>query len=133
MISQDTKDQIDKVGKQHARAMYPGGDRLNHGRIAFAEGYSEGAYEYAEKLEEKDKAYNELGVKFDKEIERWQERDADELEKLLALQTELAQLKEIAETMAKALEAQPNMYDSAIFAKRVALTGYAEWCKQNLK
>lgn len=44
---------------------------------------------YAEKVEEKDKAYNELGVKFDKEVERWQERDADELEKRRMVEADL--------------------------------------------
>jgi septation ring formation regulator EzrA len=38
--------------------------------------------------------YNDLGVKFDKETERWQERDSDELDKRKDLESQISLLRE---------------------------------------
>lgn len=50
------------------------------------------------------KSYNDLGVKFDKELERWQERDADELNKRKILEAELTKAR-------KDLGIATNSYD----------------------
>lgn len=175
MISQETKDQIKRAALvefperligTHTGSVY---DQNEHDRAI----WKEGATKYTEKLEdkdieltvwkdtadkfkrlveEKDKAYNELGVKFDKEVERWQERDANEIEKRRVLESEierlkydldasvkalvetckkqdreLAQLKEIAERMVKILKTS-DIEDEDEELEDVLMT-YAEWCK----
>lgn len=178
MISQETKDAIEKEARECALYGFPSSQSTHFDRRVHS--YITGATNYAEKLEEAEKGLKEINthlgiqpsdgwalsvnqIQYFKEIieskdcelaqlrkdYEFLEEDNRDMEGRLRVYPpseaekeaaewhrkylELTQLKEIAETMAKALEAQPNMYDSAIFAKRVALTGYAEWCKQNLK
>lgn len=140
MISQDTKDQIEK----EALKEYP----IHYGNYTFqgdyiSEGFDANAHnraafirfstKYAEKLEEKDKEIEKLT----EDSRLWKiahdncANHFDDLkERLESKDLELAQLKEIAERMAKVIETwnKGGNYDAPN-----AFTAYAEWCKQNLK
>src|SRR6185436_9614460 len=57
-------------------------------------GYEAGRLRGLNEIEELREDYNNLGVKFDKELERWQERDMNELNKRKELESRNKELME---------------------------------------
>lgn len=72
------------------------------------------------------KKYNDLGVKFDKELERWQERDADELNKRKALEALTIEQRreriEFSNKMLEEVEKGKKLFDAYVRDNKVELS-----------
>lgn len=73
--------------------MYVGGiSELDKLKANYADALTE-LSKASKELQEARQQYNDLGVKFDKQLERWQIRDADELSKRKTLESELQEAR----------------------------------------
>lgn len=138
MISQETKDRIEKEATEYSRRI-----KQESGIYTFKDCYTNVATKYAEQLEEKDKeiegfkeAVQNLHDGYDVCKNDYQKVIAKHKAQLESKERELAQLKEIAEKMNILLNAifatTELTYDHANKVSSIQ-TAYAEWCKQNLK